>query len=134
MLCVGEHIYRLDARHFVLLGEQLQVASLCSWVAAHIYDALWVGKENGVDDITMHTSSGRVGDDDIGLAVLLNEVLIQDVLHVAGKELRVLDAVYLRVHLSILDSLRHILDANDLPGISCHEVGDGAGASVEVVN
>ena len=134
VLCVREHIDGLDALHLVVFAEQLKVASLCGRVATDIDDALRVGEEDGVDDVLVHAGTRRVGDDDVGLAVLLDEVAVQDVLHVASKELGVLDAVYLRVHLSILDSLGHVLDADDLAGLPCHEVGDGACARVEVVD
>ena len=134
MLRVRKHIYRLDSLHLVLFGEQLKVASLCCRVATHINDTLGVGKEDGVDDILMHAGTRRVGYDDVGLAVLLDEVSIEDVLHVTSEELSVLDAIYLGIHFGILDGLRHILDADDLTCSACHEVSDGAGARIEVVN
>ena len=39
MLCVREHIDRLDAADVVFCTKHLQVASLCGGVAADVYDA-----------------------------------------------------------------------------------------------
>ena len=94
MLRVGEHIYWLNALHLVCHVEQLQVASLRGGIATDIDDALRVGKEDGVDDVLVHSGSWRVSNDDVGFAVLLDEIAIQDVLHVASKELSILDSVY----------------------------------------
>ena len=43
----------------------------------------------------MHAGAWRVGDDDIGTAVTGDEVVGENVLHVAGKEERVADDVKL---------------------------------------
>ena len=82
----------------------------------------------------MHAGTWRVGDDNVRPAVFLNERVIQNVLHVAGIEQGVLNAVDFAVHLGVLNSLGHILDADDLTGLPGHEVGDGARAGVEVVD
>ena len=95
MLRVREHIHRLDAFHFVSHVKQLQVSCLCCRIAADIDDALRVGKEDGVDDVLMHSGTWRVGNDGVGFAVLLDEVAVEDVFHITSKELGVLDAVYL---------------------------------------
>ena len=134
MLCVREHVDWLDAFHLIMLTEELQVSSLRGWVAADVDDALRVGKENDIDDIAVHSGTRRVGDDDVGLTVTLDEISIEDVLHVTSEELSVLDAIYLGIHFGILDGLRHVLNANDFSCTVCHEVSDGAGARIEVVN
>ena len=82
----------------------------------------------------MHAGTRRIGNDDVGLAMLFDEVAIEDVLHVARKELGVLDAIYLRVLFGIFDGFGHIFDADDLPGLPCNEVGNGAGAGIKVVD
>ena len=74
MLCMREHIDGLNAFNFIFLGEQLQISCLCSWIATDIYDTPWVGKKYRVNNILMHSSSWRVGNDDVWLAVLLNDL------------------------------------------------------------
>ena len=76
MLCVREHVDWLDAFHLIMLTEELQVSSLRGRIATDIDDSLRVGKENGIDDIAVHSGTWRVGDDDVGLAVLLDEISI----------------------------------------------------------
>ena len=82
----------------------------------------------------MHTRTRRVGDDYIRTPVLVDKVLCQHVLHVAGKKQRVPDAVDFRVDLGVLDGFGHIFDADDLARLSGHEVGDGSRAGIKVVN
>ena len=82
----------------------------------------------------MHAGTGRVGDNDVGAPMPFDEVAIEDVLHVAGKELGVPDAIYLRVHAGILDGLGHILDADDLACLARNKVGNGARARIEVID
>ena len=129
-----EHIDGLNLGHFILLVHQLQVASLCGWVTAHIHDALWCCVQDGLYYVWMHTCAGGVGDDDIWTTMFCNEVICQDVLHVASIEQRVLDAVCLRVDLGVLDGFRYLLDTNHLLGFLVHEVGDGARTGIEVVD
>ena len=93
MVGMGEHIHGLYGRHLVLGIEQLEVACLGGGVAADIDDAAGLGEQNHVDDVVVHAGTWRVGDDDIGAAVLVDEVLREHVLHVAGKEQGVLNAV-----------------------------------------
>ena len=131
---VREHVDRLYGSHLVLAVEQLEVACLCGRVAAHVDDAFRLGSQNHVDYVIVHTSAGRVGDDDIRTSVLRNEVVGKDVLHVARIEQRVVDTVQGRVHLGILDGFGHIFDAHHLACLACHEVGDGTRTRVEVVH
>ena len=90
--------------------------------------------KNSLYHIGMHTCARRVGDDNIWATMLSNEVIGEDVLHVAGIEKGVVDVVYLAIHLCILDSLWHIFDADNLASLASHEVGNGAGAGIEVVD
>ena len=103
-------------------------------VAAHVHNALWGGIENHIHDVGMHSCAGRVCDDDVGTAMLGYEVVGQDVLHVAGEEFCVVDAVDLAVHLCVVDGLRHILYAHHLLGLVGHKVGNRPRSRVEVVN
>ncbi|CDA56888.1 unknown [Prevotella sp. CAG:604] len=82
----------------------------------------------------MHTSTWRVGDDDIRTAMLPDEIVGQDILHIACIEEGVLDVVYLRIHLCILDGFRHVFDTDYFFSLVCHEIGNGSGTGVEVVN
>ena len=90
--------------------------------------------QDGVYHVLVHTGAWWVGDDYVGASVLLDELVVEDVLHVAGVELGVADIVHLRVHLCVLDSLRNVLDADNLARLTCHEVGDGARTGIEVVD
>ena len=67
-------------------------------------------------------------------AVLCNEVVGEDVLHVAGIEQCVVDVVDFRVHLGVFDGLRNIFNADDFAGLTGYEIGDGASAGIEVVD
>ena len=131
---VWEHIHRLYGHYPVLLVQQLQVAGLGGRVARYIDDTLGLGPQNGLDDVGVHAGPWRVGDDDVGASVLCDELVRQDVLHVAGIEQRVLNAVNLGIDLCVLDGLGHILDADDLPCLSRHEVGNGPCAGIQPTN
>ena len=129
-----EHIYRLNGSHLVVVVHQLQVASLGSRVAAYIYDAVRCCVQNHVHYIRVHAGTWRVGDDDVWTTMLSDEVIGQDILHVACIEEGVLNVVYLGIHLGILDSLWHVFDTDYLLCLVSHEVGDGSRTGVEVVN
>ena len=129
-----EHIHWLHGCHLVIVVEQLEVARLGGRVAAHIDNALWSGEEDGVDDISVHTGTRWVGDDHVGTSVGIDEILVEDILHVSGKEERVVQTVDLSVLLGIYNGLRHIFNAYDLSCLMRHKVGDGASASIKVVN
>ena len=108
--CVGEHIHWLHCCHAIVFVHIVQVASLCGWVATNVYDTLWSCLKDGLNHIGMHSGTWWVGDDDIGLTVLCDKLVSKDILHIASIEQGVVDAVNLRVDLSVLDSLGHILD------------------------
>ena len=90
---VGEHVDGLNARNAVVLSEDFEVASLRGRVAAHVNNALRGGIHDGFHDIRMHACSWWVGDDDIRTTVIADEVIGEDVLHVASIEQRVIDMV-----------------------------------------
>ena len=119
-----EHVHWLDFHHLVVNIQQLEVTCLCGWVAADIHDAAWCCKEDGVNHILMHAGTWRVGDDDIRTSMRLDELFVEDVLHVSCIEERVGDAVDFRIHLRILDGFWHIFDANDLTRLTSHKIGN----------
>ena len=134
MRSMREHIHRLHFLHAICHVESLQVASLCSRVAAYVYDALRMGTQDGLDNVGVHTCTWWVGDDYIRTSVLGNELVVENILHVASIELGVGDVVDIRVDLSVFDSLRHILDADNLTSLTSHEVGNSTRTGVELVN
>ena len=133
MRCMREHVHRLYGNDLIGDVEQLKVAGLCGRVARDIDDTAGTGIEDDVHHIRMHAGTRWVGDDDVGTAVPGDEVVREDLTHVAGKELRVCDVVDAAVDLRVLDGLRHIFDADNFTRLTRHIVGDGACARVEVV-
>ena len=88
-----EHIYRLYFYNLIVCIKQLQVACLSSRITAYIYYSLWLCPEDSVDYILMHTCTWRVGDDNVRLSVLGNEIICKDVLHVSCVEIGIAYAV-----------------------------------------
>ena len=66
--------------------------------------------------------------------MLVDELLCEHILHVAGIEQRIGDAVDFRIHLGILDGLGHILDTDDLARLARHKVGNRSRTRVQVVH
>ena len=131
---VREHIDWLDGCHLIIYVHHLEVASLCGRVATYIDDALRGCVQDDLDDIRVHTGTRWVGDDDVWATMLSDEVVGEDILHIACIEEGIGDVVYLGVDLGILDSLRYVFDTNHLLGLVSHEVGDGSGTGIEVIN
>ena len=131
---VGEHVDRLDGHHAIVYIQIMQVACLGGRIAGDVDNALGSSTEDGLHHIRMHAGTGRVGDDDIRTSVLSNEVVGEDILHIASKEQSIVDTINLRVDLRILNSLRHIFDTDDFPCLSGHEISDGASAGIKVVD
>ncbi len=129
-----EHIHGLHLNNLIGYVKILQVTSLCGWVARYIDNAVGGGVENCLYHIGVHAGAGRVGDDDIWTSMLCNEIICQDVFHIASIEQSVLDAVDFGVDLRILDGFGYILNANDLLGFLSYEVCDCACTSVKVVD
>ena len=134
VLGMREHVDRLNASNLILLIEQLQVTCLRGRIAADIDDTLGRSEKDGIDDVLMHACARRIGDDYIWSSMLLDEVAVEDVLHVACEEKRVLDTINLAIDFSVLDGFRNILYTNDLTGLACHEIGDGACTCIKVVD
>lgn len=109
-----EHIHRLYGSYLILRIHQLQVASLGCRVAAYVYDALWCCIQDDVYYVWVHSGTWWVGDDDVWTTMLGDEIVGQDILHVACIEEGVLDVVHLRIHLGILYGLWYVLDTDYL--------------------
>ena len=131
---VGEHVDGLDRGDTIIGVEVVEVAGLGGRIARDVDDAPWGSAEDGFHDVRMHASPRRVGDDHIRTAMLGDEVVGEDILHVTGIEKGVRDAVDLGVHLSILDGLWYIFDADDLACFPGYEIGDGACTGVKIVD
>ena len=89
MRSMREHVNRLHLLDAVCHVKSLQVACLCSRIAADIYYALRVSTQDCLYNIGMHACTRWIGDDDIGTAVLGDELVVENVLHVACIELGV---------------------------------------------
>ena len=131
---VWKHIYGLYLCDDIVLVEHHEVACLCGGVAADIHYLLGSSHENGVDHILVHTCSWRVGDDDIGSAVSVDEVGSEQIFHVAGEEECVVDMVELGVDACVAYSIFYILDTYALSCLTSHEVGYRSGAGIEVID
>ena len=89
MWSMREHINGLHLLNAVCHVKSLQVASLCGRIAADIYYALRVSTQDCPYNIGMHACTRWVGDDDIGASVFGNELVVENVLHIACIELGV---------------------------------------------
>lgn len=134
MVGVREHVYRLNGLHFIFRIEQLQVARLRSRITADVYDAFGLGKQNDIHYILVHSGTGRVGDDDIGTAVLVDEVLCQHVFHISGKEQCVFNSVNLGIDLGVFNGFGHIFYADYLACVLGYEIGNECRAGIKVIN
>ena len=134
MRSMREHIHRLHSLNAIGYIKSLEVAGLSGRVAAYVDNALGVGTKYSLYHVGVHTGAWRVGNDNIRTTMLGNELIVENILHVACIEQSVVDVVHLRVHLCILDSLGHILNAYYLASLTRHKVGYGASAGIEVVH
>ena len=129
-----EHVDGLYRYNTIVNIQQLQITSLCGWVARYIDNTFRSRIQNGSYHIGVHAGTWRVSDDDIRTSVLSDEVVCQNILHVACIEQGVGNAVDFRVDFGILNSFWHVFDADNLLGVLCHEVGNGASTCVKVVD
>ena len=134
MLGVGEHVDGLDAAEAVFGGEEADVACLRGGVAADVDDAPGLHGEELLDHFLVHAGARGVGDDDVGAALLGDELGGEHFGHVAGKEAGVADMVGDGVLACGGDGVFDIFDAYHLAAHACQEEGDGAGAGIEVVD
>ena len=105
MLRVREHVHGLYTCYLVLLTEQGEVAGLCGRITAHIHNALRGNVQQLFHYLLVHAGTWWVSDDNVGCAVLFDEISGEHLSHVTGKETGVGDAVQLRVLLGIHNEL-----------------------------
>ena len=134
MLRVRKHVDRLHRHHFVSRVQQLQVTGLGGWVAADVDDFLGADLQQLLHYLLGHARTGRVGDDEVGATVALDEVVGEHLGHVASIECAVGDAVEFGVHLGVVDGGLHVFDADYFLHEAREILGDGARARVEVVH
>ena len=134
MLRVREHVHRLYFLHAVLRVKQGEVAGLRGGVAAHIDDARHLQLQQLLNDVRVHAGARRVGNDDVRLSVLRDELVGEDLRHVAHHELRVRDVVLRGVDLRVLHGSIDVLDADHPLGLVCYEIGNRASAGKEVID
>ena len=82
----------------------------------------------------MHACTRGVRDDDIRTAMLLDERVSEDVLHITGKEQGIVNAVQAGVDLGILNGLGYIFYSDDLTRLPGYEVGYGTCARIQIVD
>lgn len=131
---VGEHVDRLNGGDAVVGVHEGEVSCLGGRVATDIDDAVRGSAEDGCHNVGMHSSARRVGDDDIRTALSGNEVVREDIFHVAGVEFGVCDSVEGGVDAGIVNGFWNVFDADNAGCIAGDEVCDGAGAGIEVVD
>ena len=129
-----EHIDGLYGNHTVVGIHIVQIAGLSGRIAGYVDDALRGGTKDGFYYVGMHACTWRVGDDNIRTAVFGNKLICKNILHIAGIEQCVLNIIYLRVDLCILDCLGHVFNTYNFLGFLGYKVGNGSCAGIEVVN
>ncbi len=82
----------------------------------------------------MHAGAGWVGDDHIRSPVCFQEFVVEEVLDIAGVEVRVIDVVQNRVALRILNRIRYVFESDDLSRLSRDEIRDRTRTCIEVVD
>ena len=124
MMCMRKHIDRTDFLDGVFHAQQTQIAGLRSRIAANVNDTFRLGEENSVDHIIMHTGTWWIGNNNIRTSVLVYEILRKDIFHITGIKKRVLYMVQGGIHFCVLDSLRYVLDADNLLCLARDEICD----------
>ena len=82
----------------------------------------------------MHSGTGRVYYHHVGTAMLRDETVGKDILHVAGIEKCIVDTVHSRINFRIGNSLLHVFYAYHLPCSAGYEICDGPRTGVQVVH
>ena len=82
----------------------------------------------------MDTGSWWIKDDYIRTTMFFYEGICQDILHVTCKEITVGYAVVGSIDPGILYGLRYIFDSDYLGSLTGHELCDGSGSGIKVVN
>ena len=86
VLCVREHIHRLNLEDCEVAAEDFQIPCLAGRVAAHLNNLLWRSVQNNLGHRRMDTGSRRIQDYNIRSSVLFDEVVAENIFHVSGKE------------------------------------------------
>lgn len=134
MLCVREHVDGLDAPDAIFGCEECYVAGLGGGVTTDVYDAARLHGKELLDNLFVHSGSGRVGDDDVRASLLLDKLRGEHFGHVASKETGVVDVVGNGVLACGDDGVLDIFNAYDLAAEVRKEEGYGASAGIEVVD
>ena len=95
MWCMGEHVNWLNLSYLIVCVHRLKVACLCGRVARYVNYSVWCSIQYCFYYVGVHTSTWRVGDDNVGAAVFCYELISQNILHVTRKEQSVLNTVNL---------------------------------------
>ena len=120
---LGEHVDRADAAELVAgLLELGGVRGQGRRVAGDVDDLLRLALDQPADDFLREAGAGRVDDDDVGLAGLLEQGPDAGA-GVGGDELGVLDPVALGVALGVFDRLGDDLESPDLARLAAPSSG-----------
>ena len=134
MMRMREHVYGLYGGHLVTAIQQLEVSCLRSRITADINDTFRSCEKNHINHIVVHTCPWRIRDDDIRTTMFCNEILSQDILHIAGIKQGIVDTVDCGIDFCILDGFRDIFDTDHLLRLTGDEIGDGSRTGIQVVH
>ena len=134
MMCMREHIYRLNGNHFIFSIQQRQVACLRCRITTDINNTFGFGKQNRIYYIIVHTCTRRIGNDNIRTTVFINKLLSKNIFHISRIEQCIGNMVYLRIYFSIFNRFRHILYANHFLCLTRHEICNCSGSGIKVID
>lgn len=86
MRCMGEHIDGLHGHYFIFGIKKSQVTGLRGRVTADVHNARGRGFQYDIHNVGVHTGARRVGNDDVGRAMLPDKFIVKNVFHVSGEE------------------------------------------------
>src|SRR5690606_30304480 len=110
------------------------VARLGRGVAAHVDDPLGRYLKEGLNNIWMHASTRRIGNNHVGMPFFLDQLLIEQVFHVACIEMAIAKTVKLGIGFGVIYGLGHVLYSDDFFGVSGNKLGNRASARIEVID
>jgi hypothetical protein len=125
-----EHIYRTIRNNFVVFIEHLQVARLGGAVATYVYQFWRRYFYECLYNVGVHTCAWRVNDDYVGFAVLIDEIELEYILHVASEKFGIVYIVNLRIDFCIFYRLWYVLNTDNFFASACYEICYGACACV----
>jgi hypothetical protein len=130
MLGMRKHIYRLNFDRIVFFFKHQQIAGLGGSVSAYVNNFWRFNFHEAGNYIGVHPGTWRVGNDHIGFAMLSHKIGYQHILHIACKELGIVNIVDLRVYLSILYSGWHVLHPYHFAHLVGNKISNGARAGL----